>query len=135
MDHIAPLPEQLKAFIELVSDDTPIVMINLLKFRDHANYPPDSGFTPCTGREAYQRYAAAAGPIIGKLGGGLQWVADVKCVVIGPVSESWDEALLVKYPTRKSFMDMVAMPEYQKIGVHRTAALNDSRLIATVSPG
>jgi uncharacterized protein (DUF1330 family) len=135
MDYIVPLPEQLKAFSETVDDDTPIIMINLLKFRNRANYPADSGFAPCTGREAYQRYIAAAGPIIEKLGGGLHWIADVKCVVIGPLSESWDEALLVKYPTRKSFIDMVAMPEYQKAAVHRTAAVQDSRLIETVSQG
>jgi uncharacterized protein (DUF1330 family) len=60
-------------------------------------------------------------------------MADVKCVVIGPLSEAWDEALLVRYPSRKSFMDMVAMPEYQNAAIHRTAALTDSRLIATVS--
>jgi uncharacterized protein (DUF1330 family) len=133
MNSIAPLPEQMKAFAECIGSDTPIVMINLLKYRDKAEYPADSGFAPCSGREAYQRYSAAAGPIIEKLGGGLQWMAEVKCVVIGPLSESWDEALLVRYPSRKAFMDMIAMPDYQKAAIHRTAALKDSRLMATIN--
>jgi len=52
-------------------------------------------------------------------------------VVIGPSEESWDEAILVEYPSRSAFVSMVTNEAYQQISEHRTAALADSRLIAT----
>jgi len=133
MENIAPSPEQIQAFMEQVDDDSPIVMINLLKYRNQAHYPAGTNFEPCTGEEAYQRYGAGAGPIIESLGARLLWMGSVKCVVIGPLSESWDDALLVQYPSRKTFFDMVSMSDYQAAAVHRTAALEDSRLIATIT--
>ncbi len=46
--------------------------------------------------------------------------------------EEWDDALLVRYPSKQAFLGMVTKPDYQKDAVHRTAALLDSRLIATL---
>jgi hypothetical protein len=51
--------------------------------------------------------------------------------VIAPEGEEWDDAVLVEYPSRKAFLDMLALPDYQAAVFHRTAALDDSRLIAT----
>ena len=51
--------------------------------------------------------------------------------VIAPEGETWDEVLLVQYPFGQAFLNMVQMPDYQAATVHRTAALADSRLIAT----
>ena len=49
--------------------------------------------------------------------------------LIGPATESWDQALLVEYPSPAAFLKMVSDPAYLAITVHRTAALSDSRLI------
>jgi uncharacterized protein (DUF1330 family) len=38
--------------------------------------------------------------------------------------------VLVKYPSVGHFVDMISAPEYQAIVHHRSAALDDSRLIA-----
>ena len=102
MASVHPDRERLQAFLEN-DDGKPIVMINLLRFRERAEYPPDADFAPCSGAE------------------------------IGPAEESWDEALLVEYPSRSAFATMVSDPDYQAAAVHRTAALADSRLIATTS--
>jgi len=67
-----------------------------------------------------------------KLGGKPFWMGRVFACVIAPEGEEWDGALLVQYPSINAFMEMTALPEYRKCTVHRTAALEDSRLIATV---
>jgi uncharacterized protein (DUF1330 family) len=51
--------------------------------------------------------------------------------VIGPDSEQWDDAVLIEYPSREAFLEMLSQPEYQAAAPHRTAALEDSRLIMT----
>jgi uncharacterized protein (DUF1330 family) len=51
-------------------------------------------------------------------------------VVIGEDADRWDSVVLVEYPSRRAFLDMVSSPEYQAIAGRRTDALTDSRLIA-----
>jgi uncharacterized protein (DUF1330 family) len=52
--------------------------------------------------------------------------------VIAPEDETWDQIFLVKYPSVDAFMTMLKMPDYLAATVHREAALEDSRLIATI---
>ena len=60
MPSLNPSREQMRAFAEAMPADTPIVMLNLLRFSPQANYPSDSDETPCSGREAYARYSRTA---------------------------------------------------------------------------
>jgi uncharacterized protein (DUF1330 family) len=133
MKTVNPSPEHLQRFVQQAGDDGPIVMINLLRYREHAEYPPDSTASPCSGREAYQRYGAVATQKVAEVGGRILWMGKVQAIVIGPDGEEWDDAVLVRYPSRKAFLEMVGQPDYQAAGVHRTAALDDSRLIATTA--
>lgn len=133
MENIHPLPEQMGALMKDAGDHTPIVMINLLKYREQAKYPDGMDVAPCSGREAYQRYGALAGEKVAAAGGRLVWMGSVAAVVIGPADESWDDALLVEYPSPKAFFEMATDTGYQDAAVHRTAALADSRLIAVVT--
>ena len=57
----------------------------------------------------------------------------VEACLIAPEGEDWDDALLVQYPSRNAFLRIVSSAEYQAIACHRTAAIVDSRLIATVA--
>ena len=98
---------------------------------ERAAYPDGFGAEPCSGREAYQRYAAVATGRIASVGGRLVWLGSAQHTLIGPEAERWDDAVLVEYPSRKAFLAMVSQPEYQAAAPHRTAALEDSRLIAT----
>ena len=133
MTSIEPSPEQLQRLIAEADDETPIVMINLLRYRERADYPPGSGEEPCSGREAYQRYGASVTPMLAEVGGKILWLGNVKQTVIRPEGEEWDDAILVQYPSRKAFLTMVMRADYQRIAIHRSAALADSRLIATAT--
>lgn len=131
MSSIEPTLAQLQRFQQDVARPGPIVMINLLRYREHADYPPGSDAAPCSGREAYRRYASVAVAKIAELGGKILWTAVVKMPVIAPEGEEWDDAILVQYPSRAAFLEMVSKPDYLAAAVHRTAALSDSRLLLT----
>jgi alkylhydroperoxidase/carboxymuconolactone decarboxylase family protein YurZ/uncharacterized protein (DUF1330 family) len=133
MGTLIPSETGLAEFFANVDEDAPIVMINLLRFREHAEYPEGSGEEPCSGIDAYrQRYGVGVLPLIEAAGASVVGGGAVAATVIAPDGESWDEAILVRYPSRQAFADMVGSPEYETVAIHRTAALADSRLIATV---
>lgn len=133
MRTVEPSAEKLQAFLDDAEDESPVVMINLLRYRDHSAYPTGFAAEPCTGREAYQRYGAVVAQLIANAGGRLLWMGSVQSSLIAPETEEWDDAVLVEYPSRKAFLTMVSQPEYQAVSTHRTAALDDSRLIASTT--
>src|SRR5690349_3081299 len=131
MGSIEPSTEQLHALTADTNGDAPVVMINLLRYRERATYAPGADAGPCSGREAYGRYQAGVTPLLAEAGGTVLWFGRARQTVIGPDAERWDDAILVQYPSRRAFLTMVSRPAYQRIAMHRTAALADSRLIAT----
>lgn len=133
MSAIDPRPGQMKAALASVPPGVPVVMLNLLKFRDKALYPDQA--SDLTGKQAYAIYSEQAFQHVSAIGGEVVMFARAHASVIAPEGEEWDEMLLVKYPSIEKFVAMVMNPEYQKIAVHRTAAIADSRLIATVPKG
>ena len=133
MSPVEPSPERMKFLVENAEDDSPIVMINLLRYREQAQYAVDSGVAPCSGREAYQRYGAVATQHVQGVGGRMLWAGAVHASPIAPPDEAWDDAVIVEYPSRLAFRTMLGKPDYQKATFHRTAALEDSRLIATTT--
>lgn len=138
---VEPSPERMQAFVGSADDETPIVMVNLLRYRDEADYAGAAGTgagfdaSPCTGREAYARYGAVAVECVAEAGGRVQWAGRVAAGVIAPEGEEWDDVVLVRYPSRAAFLRMLASERYRAVAPHRTAALLDSRLIATEGGG
>jgi uncharacterized protein (DUF1330 family) len=127
--HIHTERSAVAALAEL-GDDEPVIMLNMLRFRATASYPAGSGHAPCTGREAYARYGAAVMKHLQAAGGRPIFRAAAQLTLIGPAAEAWDEVLLVQYPSRAAFLRMISDPDYLAASVHRSAALEDSRLIA-----
>ncbi len=130
---IEPTAEQLAVVNEL-DPDQPVVMLNLLRFREIADYSGHPELAPeeaISGDDAYQRYGAAAQPHIEAAGASVQYLGACGSTVIGPADEQWDAIILVRYPSPAAFIGMVTTPEYQALSGHRTAALADSRLVPT----
>lgn len=125
---IEPAPEQLER-LAASTDPEPVVMLNLLRFREEAGgiHAGDE----LSGAEAYARYGAAVTGHLTRVGARVLFAGAPQELVIGPEAEgSWDMVLAVRYPSRKAFLEMIADPGYQQIHDHRGAALADSRLIA-----
>ena len=133
MKTIDPIAAQLPGILAALPQDTPIVMVNLLKFREQAHYK--QGEDACSGREAYRRYSAVAIKKVNDVGGKPIYLGQVRGLLIAPADEQWDEVLLVRYPSAQAFASMLADPDYRAATRHRTAALEDARLIATTQNG
>lgn len=119
--HIEPTTEQVQTLLEVAQDrDIPVVMVNLLAFNDGS------------GRDSYLRYAAEVQPHLDRVGATIVYAGNAHQTVIGGDDKPWwDAILLVQYPSRAKFLEMVLDPGYREIAVHRTAALETSGLIAT----
>jgi uncharacterized protein (DUF1330 family) len=125
---IEPTLEQFQR-LATSDDQSPVVMINLLRFKEHADgIDADDGIS---GAEAYQRYADAVRPFLEGVGGRLLISLAATDSVVGPNEGEWDMMLVVEYPSRAAFVKMATNPEYLKVHAHRVAALSDSRLIAS----
>ena len=111
--------------------DHPIEMLNLVRFRDLANYPGDHVLArdDLTGAEAYAFYGKETAPILARVGGKILWRGRFEAVLIGPQDEAWDACFIARYPNAGAFLAMVTDPDYQKAVVHRQAAVLTSRLI------
>ena len=132
---VEPTAEQL-AVLDGLDPDRPVVMLNLLRFREVADYsghPDLAPEAPISGAEAYQRYGEAAQRCLGDIGAGVEYLASCAPTFIGPEGERWDLILLVRYPSPAAFRSMITNPDYLAASGHRTAALADSRLVPTVS--
>lgn len=116
-----------------VPPGTPVTSLNLLRFRDDALYPADSNFPPCSGREAYyERYAAKTVPIALALGGKIVLSGSAVGHPVCPDDEHWDDISIFEYPDIAALAGLGAHPEYQRVAIHRTASLADSRLFIIV---
>jgi len=122
-------PAQIEALREK-GPDSPIFMVNLLKFKEKAEYE-DGRATTLTGREAYEIYGRAVTGILPKFGGRAVFAADVTFLSLGRVEELWDEIAIAAYPARADMVRMSFSPEWREASVHRTAGLKGQLNIET----
>jgi len=118
---IIPNEEQMAGFLE-GDIDTPIKMVNLLKFKDKADYK-DGRQTSLSGKEAYQIYADEVQGHLEKVGGKSIFLGEVERLMLGEVEDLWDWVAIAEYPSRKAMLEMVMDSEYQKSEEHRSAGL------------
>ena len=118
---VIPNEEQMAGFLE-GDTDTPIKMVNLLKFKDKADYK-DGRQTSLSGKEAYQIYTDEVQGHLEKVGGKSIFLGEVERLMLGEVEELWDWVVIVEYPSRKAMLEMVMDSEYQKSEEHRSAGL------------
>jgi uncharacterized protein (DUF1330 family) len=130
---VFPGPEQAAAFFGGV-EDGPFVMVNLLKFREKAQYP-DGSDPELGGGEAYARYGAAVQACLAAVGGRSVFAGAVTDLMLGEVEDLWDLVALVEYPSRAAMMRMISSPEYQAIEKHRVAGLAGQLNIRTRALG
>lgn len=114
---VDPTGADLKRFL---AEDPggPVVMLNLLRFA------PD-------GRPSYEEYARQIQPFLERGGARIVYLGDTSSALVAPDGFDWDAVLLVEYPSRAAFSQMVADPDYQAITRLRTEALSEAVLQAT----
>ena len=132
VNKVFPNREQIEGFMA-PGQDGPIYMLNLLKFKEKAEYP-DGRDTDLTGAEAYAVYSAEVAGHLATVGGRPMFAAKVERLMLGEVEELWDTAAIAMYPSRKAMMEMLSSPDYQASAVHRTAGLAGQLNIELVEP-
>lgn len=121
-------PRELNAdLLRSLPDAGPVVMLNLVRYKARA----DDGHG--SGREAYERYSRAVVPsLLRGVGGRVLWSGSTEAVAFGdPQAPYWDHVVLVWYPSRRAFLDLVTSPAYAEANVHREAGVADHVILAT----
>jgi hypothetical protein len=114
----------------------PIVMLNLLRFRDIADYSASPALAPpepISGRAAYDRYIEHTLPYLRASGGDVTFMGDGGAFFVGPIEERWDFAMLVRQNSIDDFFAFASNAEYIAGVGHRTAAVEDTRLLPLLS--
>ena len=132
--YVMPTQDAGRAFImrQIIG---PVVMLNLIRFRKVADYtatPELMPEVPISGEQAYQLYIAHTLPFLAESGGEILFMGEAGAFLIGPASEHWDVVLLIKQSSVDSFLAFEANQDYMKGIGHRTAAVEDSRLLPVV---
>lgn len=131
-NYLEPTGEAGRAFMARQLQGS-VAMLNLLRFRDVADYSATPHLAPgdlISGAEAFQRYIEHTLPYLRESGGDLLFLGTGGHFLIGPPDERWDMAMLVQQQSVASFMAFASHEAYLAgIGGHRTAALEDSRLL------
>ncbi len=99
----------------------PVVMLNLLRFA------PDGG------RARYAEYVEHFRRTSGPFGAEVLYLGDGLTALVADPGQAWDAVLLVRYPSRQAFSDMVRDPAYQAGSHLRTEALTEAVLQATTT--
>ena len=124
-DQITPQREDFFAFMNDYPADTPVAMINILKFRDK------SGKGDETGQEAYLSYSQNMQPLLEKAGAKMLWAGKVNQTVIGDTANQPHMVLIVEYPSKQHFIAMSTSEAYKVIGQDREIALEYGGLLAS----
>ena len=124
---IGPTKEQIQALVDSPLE-TPVVMLNLLKFAERATGDDETGQR--SGRESYARYGERMRELLERTGARVLFQGRADSVVIGGDADGWDAVILVEYPSRRAFLEMTSSPKYREVSKDRGAGLVDSRLIA-----
>lgn len=111
-------PKEVNAeLIASLRDTGPVVMVNMLRLRDPA---------------AYKRYSELAMPLIKARGGTVLWAGNGEAVAFGdPQADRWDYVVLVRYPSRAAFLDMMRSPKYTAANAHREQGVAKHVILAS----
>jgi len=126
-NQVLPTPENFIGFIKNYPSQTPVVMVNILKFKANSGNDNESG------EAAYNRYSKNVAALLSKVGGRLIWGGNVKKTIIGDYISQPDRILIVYYPSKEAFVEMSTSKAYNKIKADREISLEYGGLLATES--
>ena len=114
---VDPTGQDLKRYLEQ-DPGGPVVMLNLLRYRDG-------------GEDSYRAYSRALAAYLPEIGAEVLYAGDCSTILVAPEGWEWDALLVVRYPSRQAFSEMVRDPAYHEVTHLRTEALTEAVLQAT----
>lgn len=122
-NQIVPPKEKFVDFIKNYPSQTPLVMVNIMKFKTQT--ADDK-----SGKEEYSIYGKKIAPLLAKAGGRVIWAGNSMKTVIGDYTTQPDYFAIVYYPSKEAFIKMTTSKEYEAIQHHRHSSLEYGGLIA-----
>jgi uncharacterized protein (DUF1330 family) len=111
--------------LRALPDEGPVVMVNLVRLRARALDGDGTGW------DAYQRYSRAVVKLLKARDAAILWAGDVEALALGiPDAHRWDYVVLVRYPSRAVFLEMMGSDDYAAANIHRENALEDHVIFA-----
>jgi uncharacterized protein (DUF1330 family) len=109
-------------------------VVNFFRLRDRATDEAgvDEGRS---GLEAMMQYASISGPCLEAAGGRFLTQGIPAGMLWGQDSKEWDIVVVAEYPTGEAFRAMLHDPQYRDAFADRRAAVEDQRVILSVSIG
>ena len=126
-NQVSPSKEEFVDFIKNHPSNTPLVMVNIIKFKEK------SGNGEETGKQAYLRYSKNMESFLIKAGGKVIWSGMVNRTIIGDYSNQPDMFIIVSYPSKEAFINMSTTPEYEEVSKDRKIALEYGALMAATT--
>jgi len=126
-----PSPDAVRAFLSRGLSGE-IIMLNLLRLRavaDYTGHPELAPASDISGEAAFERYYQHTLPFLLESGGSVMFLGHGGRFLIGPADERWDIAMLVVQKSAESFLSFASNPGYLAGLGHRTAAVEDTRLL------
>jgi uncharacterized protein (DUF1330 family) len=112
-------------FVHSLPDEGPVVMVNLVRFRERSLDGNGSGW------DAYHRYSKGDMPLLKKVGGTILWAGHAEGAALGDQGDKpWDWVVLALYPSRAAFLEMMTSPEYAAINADRENGVEDHVILA-----
>jgi len=123
-NQINPTKESIKNLAASYPKDTPVTMLNILRFKTKVDDGSESGLA------VYQRYGALAQAHLKGAGAKVVWAGEVVHTIIGNAAQQPHQVLLIEYPSVDHFLSMILSEAYQAITHDRTIALEYGGLLA-----
>ena len=100
-------------------EDGPLYMVNLMKYHEVAQYEGDAPGENISGKEADDRYNPSS--VLNKIGADVMFYGDVVTNHLG--DEDWDRIGIVRYATRRSFIEMQSRTDFAEKHQHKAAGM------------
>jgi hypothetical protein len=114
----------------------PIVMLNIVKYRDIAKYPESyNGKKNISGKDAYKLYGLNSAKVQGMpmVNVTMDLAGENLATIVVNNEPDWDHYFFARYPSNEHFLAMTTSVVYREGVFHRRAALEKALLYA-VSP-
>jgi hypothetical protein len=129
----ADILSHLRAWGE-ADDGKPVYMLNLMRYYDTARSMPGRPEVAGNPRDLNAHYEEVAIPKLFRLGAyplfagepeGVRLGAQPSTNILGfdDALENWGRVLVVRYPDRRSFFELVSDPDYLKVMPYKVAAM------------
>ncbi|HLZ85366.1 MAG TPA: DUF1330 domain-containing protein [Caulobacteraceae bacterium] len=112
-------------FVRALPDTGPVVMVNLVRFRAASADGDGSGW------DAYLRYSQGFAALMKASGATILWAGKVEGAAFGDVGgRPWDFVVLVRYPSRRTFLEVLTSEAYAQANRHRENGVEDHLILS-----